>query len=477
MKVPSLLIGLILTSTFSLKAHAATTSEEIEQLASKNLLSYCPSYSEETYNLKIQPLLSNFSSYGNFTEKFGTDDKSAFDQLMAGLNTLHCPANRLSEFKIALQKIRLSNQLNYLEKVKENIFLLRKKKLGGSFYFARYYDYIAANSLEKYVKKDEEINRLYSANKDSFLKREASCGNTINLRAPLSLSKPKDQGSIGWCYAFTASDLVAHALKKDVSAMYMAILFNDKFFSKAVNLAEGGFTSSTIREVAQNGTCLEKDLPSMNYKFAESGYTFKDLYKEMLELSKKFYYDPVSLGGQFNSKKYKVSDVVTSLTKNHAPLLAALKEIFPKVDTATIAEALIEYKGTIPFKRLARASCAIIEDSETQRLKVQSVLRDSKVYDAIDDQLSKGNIVAVAYNMKILMNFKTEENSSHASSIVGRRFNKKTMSCEYLLRNSWGSCQSYYSLDYQCENGHIWISEDAFKYSKAITRVDYIETN
>lgn len=51
--------------------------------------------------------------------------------------------------------------------------------------------------------------------------------------------------------------------------------------------------------------------------------------------------------------------------------------------------------------------------------------------------------------------------SGHASIIVGRRFNKDTKSCEFLIRDSYGpSCivkdgSSRYELP--CENGSVWI--------------------
>lgn len=48
----------------------------------------------------------------------------------------------------------------------------------------------------------------------------------------------------------------------------------------------------------------------------------------------------------------------------------------------------------------------------------------------------------------------------HGSLIIGQR-KKPDGSCEYLVRNSWGSSCNRYDLPSQCDNGHRWINSDA----------------
>jgi aminopeptidase C len=66
--------------------------------------------------------------------------------------------------------------------------------------------------------------------------------------------------------------------------------------------------------------------------------------------------------------------------------------------------------------------------------------------------------------------------NGHAVSLVGRRFNPVTQSCEYLLRNSWGKkCTDTYSSNYECKDGHIWIDEAYFQFNRSIRRAVYLE--
>ncbi|MDC1175561.1 hypothetical protein OAT67_09190 [Bacteriovoracaceae bacterium] len=55
---------------------------------------------------------------------------------------------------------------------------------------------------------------------------------------------------------------------------------------------------------------------------------------------------------------------------------------------------------------------------------------------------------------------------------MARKFNYKTGSCEYLVRNSWGSSCNY-SDSYECEEGNIWLPEDKLKRSiRGVTFID-----
>jgi aminopeptidase C len=95
----------------------------------------------------------------------------------------------------------------------------------------------------------------------------------------------------------------------------------------------------------------------------------------------------------------------------------------------------------------------------------------------MDKALDNGKIIGIEYDAGILedYNYAASVLNGHASSIIGRRFNEKTNSCEYLLRNSWGkSCAGYHE-DYECEDGHIWMAESFFQYSPNIRRAVYFE--
>ena len=50
---------------------------------------------------------------------------------------------------------------------------------------------------------------------------------------------------------------------------------------------------------------------------------------------------------------------------------------------------------------------------------------------------------------------------AHASVIIGKRTNRKTQKCQFLIQNSWGTDCDSYSNDWQCKEGKIWIDADA----------------
>jgi len=123
-------------------------------------------------------------------------------------------------------------------------------------------------------------------------------------------------------------------------------------------------------------------------------------------------------------------------------------------------------------------SCPIEKGSELKNLTVRTISNQADIFPNIDEQLTKGNILGLHYKAQMLYNFKGNAMvGNHASSIVGRRFNPKTMSCEYLLRNSWGKSCGMYDEHYECKDGHVWIAEDYFKYNNSITEAIYVEKN
>ena len=69
---------------------------------------------------------------------------------------------------------------------------------------------------------------------------------------------------------------------------------------------------------------------------------------------------------------------------------------------------------------------------------------------------------------------KSEGLPIHMSSIVARRFDEGSGSCQYLIRNSWGSsCGGYYSEKYECKNGHVWVPQKHL--TRMVQSITYIE--
>src|SRR5262249_7378473 len=74
-----------------------------------------------------------------------------------------------------------------------------------------------------------------------------------------------------------------------------------------------------------------------------------------------------------------------------------------------------------------------------------------------------------SYDFCSLIKSGNHEPCAHASIVVGRRFSKKTGSCQFLVRNSHGPhCKLYEDMNVECDKdnpGHFWVDENALKKS------------
>lgn len=260
---------------------------------------------------------------------------------------------------------------------------------------------------------------------------------------------------------------------KEASAAYAALLFN----STQGNRTEGGLVDVTLQELRSNGMCLEKDLPSSDYQFSLS----KDY-----DL-KKVFYDLRDFTNELKDQKITNSKDAENILCANRPLALSLKEIFPKMNINQIVKILLESSDKEALKKLADQSCSLERGEDLKNLKItncniMSKCKKEDLWKTIDDQLTKGNILGLTIkSADLLPENKTQALAAngtgmfHALSAVGRRFNPKTQSCEYLLRNSWGKGCSIYNSDYECKDGNIWISEQIFKQKETIWEAVYVE--
>lgn len=115
-----------------------------------------------------------------------------------------------------------------------------------------------------------------------------------------------------------------------------------------------------------------------------------------------------------------------------------------------------------------------------------NILTKDDEYQGIDIDKKSGN-VTLRKNQQDL-----DDCRAHSSLVIGSRFNKKTKSCEMLIRNSWGyQCSAYKKyypsktmvkmkntdrsvnqFDVKCEDGNIWV--DHKKLEKNTFRVEHL---
>ncbi len=329
--------------------------------------------------------------------------------------------------------------------------------------------------IEKYLRYEQETgltgkhhNTITELKKsDPYPKaRKASCKDQINLKKPLSLDRPKNQDSVNWCFSYAASDLIANETGEEPSAAYVG-LNTLKYFSNPGD----GFIGKIINGIKKNGTCTESTFNSSDYRFSEKykDYEIAQLGDDLLK-----FYKVVTDG-----KKTKQEAV--SLFCSETKMADSIKEFFPGMSEGALVDLILAYrkdKDSYVLASMVNGKCPVKKIPALNNLNPKFIDRvNTSNWSEVDKVISQGKILGIEYDAGILTkyDYSPDPLSGHASSIVGRRWNDKTNSCEYLLRNSWGKPCSGYSEDYECNNGHIWMAESFFQYQPVIRRAVYLD--
>lgn len=313
-----------------------------------------------------------------------------------------------------------------------------------------------------------ELEIFADANKDKVVNQNTctSVDQTSNM-PPV-----RSQGSIGWCYAHAAAGLIAHKTGVDVSANAIAVNYNQthenqylidigpiKYGYIGQSNIEGGYINQAIVASHANGYCLEEDfsteLPdSEQANFEAEIDRLEALYEEYTG------YFGTSWGGN--------QDILECLNQNQPTYL------FPSV-TINVLEAILKQSSRDEFVyNLMQEQCQEVEINQAirpHRIDAPAISNKKNLINKIDEQLNKGSIAAVQYDSDMLYNHKISTSLSHASTIIGRRFNDSTGECEYLLRNSWGDRCAYDPLE--CNQGDLWIPKS--RLMGGALAVNYLE--
>lgn len=291
---------------------------------------------------------------------------------------------------------------------------------------------------------------------------EKTCS-PVDIRG--KLGSARNQNGTGWCFGYTAADLITQFMKAPnsnarlkVSAVDLSMMYfkseeklvhldkNQKRFriSPAARLTSyskkstditglrGGLIEHAIKLANEQGVCLEKDLHSGDVRLNDAIAIHQSLSSLRSQEPEK----PDSTTCQMN---YEVAQLVFPNLK---------KEDFFKIMQSSSG---IEYAY-----KLRDAACK-------NRLKIPvdlEVTKDESKFSAQKRKLDEVLNAEIAVGMGISSKaFAPGATGGHAISIVGRRYNKKTKECEYLIRDSKGTdcTYQYEELTKNCEMGHVWM--------------------
>ncbi|WP_127717391.1 hypothetical protein [Halobacteriovorax sp. HLS] len=337
-----------------------------------------------------------------------------------------------------------------------------------------------------------QFNSLARVGKSNSLKKKKSCTNIDNRKEPLikivngkKVDIPRNQDSIGWCYAFAAADLMSHKLGKKISATDVANAYNDgslsEFFGSKESDMEGGFTASAANSALSRGLCLEKSLPSDDYQYS-TNFNLLSAY-ESVERLYETYKNRTTKRTSRGIRSLYGSDLTQAQNQFKGDLACnkishEAGAIFPNVSVQDIYKIVKSSRSSNDFiDKLVKKSC---EPRVKPAVKLSfeadgEFTFNSTMIKTIDKKLEDGDILGLHYKAGTLRNLlDTPSNSRHASVIVARRFNEASGSCDYLIRNSWGNTRgSNYDERTDSNNGNHWMPEEyLIKTMHGITYAD-----
>lgn len=289
-----------------------------------------------------------------------------------------------------------------------------------------------------------------------------------------------NQADLGWCYAFTLSDLMGQKLQQDgklkrgetisplnVAAMYY--MWNGK--NPTREKYTGGVVSygiDRVNEMAAAGQklCKESDLSSKdgseNEVFKKSSAAAGRLFQEALK-------KPIP---KEETKRAQGRSACVLKSGN----LKTMQNLTDNMDAVGKAVWQKELKDRCQIdppqfgQELEWASDRDIEHRKSGRI-TEDKDADKRLEKKLDEALGKGKMAGISYDPRFMLQKSGE--GLHVSSVVARERGRDGQ-CYYKIRNSWGeSCEPYNEqVKKGCRQGNLWVkSSDLIRNTVSVTYI------
>ena len=338
--------------------------------------------------------------------------------------------------------------------------------MGQSQRFTYEFENVFSYKQETVIKRDEPVQP--SRRTETPRVFAGKCGDTILENDSVNLHNVRNQDTVGWCYAYTAADLLSFKVGKKISAvsLYNSAGQIDVESDIKSTTPVGGFIGQSIDKylMKKNGLCLEEDLPSSDFKFC-TDKTYQTFLTNLLTVVKENRFekemDSNSCFGQDLERAFPGFDP------------GSIRGHINRFGTRKLVEAAYDRQcRNLSFKGLKVTTTTLVKHNGN----------DDTLMNAIDERLKKNEIAAIGYDYSQI----NAENgtSGHGSIVVGKRTNPVTGKCDYLVRNSWGkTCDQKEHAELSCHknceggncrfSGHFWVGADLLK--RSILEVTYIQ--
>lgn len=298
---------------------------------------------------------------------------------------------------------------------------------------------------------------------DPVIERE-NCGETVDLRAEFerrNLPDRRHQDTTGWCYAFVAADLVSFETSQNISASDIARQYlNRADPARLLTLEQirqsplaqnaplgGGYTDIAINLTREAGFCLEDDFPSEDY----SSSIHTGIQLELDETGKPIF-------EQSCIDRARIEPLYTQIEIAELLEMVTNNEFINILNNLAISECRqrIQLEPTNQFTKIVR-----------EKYFPYNAPPNNTLFNTIDNVIGSGRPVGVSLDPSALTGnprqslLSSPVLANHQILIAGRRFNNETQQCEYLIRDSQGSCET--RGNYECENNHAWYPREIIR--------------
>jgi hypothetical protein len=310
----------------------------------------------------------------------------------------------------------------------------------------------------------------------------------------------RNQGNMGWCYAFAAADLVSHKLQQNISPLHIALNYNHALNQGVIQQASRDSIQFLMRTLGLDSQ-ERKNPPSpttIRNQFVsnfipeshrETGWVDRSIVAT--QNSGGFCLDqPIEGLSQDNEQFIAVMGMINHMRESYlrelsnSPSMSGEEYI---CEHFKIPETLVLPLDTIGIENLSNylegqllrdLFFHLIDEHCQQRIQANLIphqinlrhLNQADKLQSINQILEGGSILSINFMSQMLTGPQTE-GEYHSATIVGRRRNNETLQCEYLVRNSWGPDCERYSTN-ECEDGHIWISQsDILDYAQELNHL------
>lgn len=276
----------------------------------------------------------------------------------------------------------------------------------------------------------------------------------------------RNQDSVGWCYAYTAADLLSFHSGKSLSATSLAVNYNHSLYGlglfswlradKPESQRNGGDSVLALKLGLKNGVCLEENFPSIDYSATVGAGKWMNRLKNLEWAAWR------SNIGKARSSAQKDHELNTAIVA--CSYLKYATDLFPGIDFEDFRKVLAVSSQNDIVENLEKVACKKkVEFENPPKAHISTCEEGTEHGQCMAAEMKKtieqGIPLGFGYDSKILFNMNvTPGKATHGSVLVGRRWNSPEGRCEYLVRNSWGTTCSY-SPYYDCEEGNIWIPE------------------